>query len=232
MIQKNKRVCIADWDGTLSDGYTALHWIKHLSKLDFINKKYIEEFQKQILRFKQGHINYRKLVIMGASIVARSLKGKKAQEIDIATNGFSHQVLKYIYPFVFDFIHLLKEHDIKLIVISGAPKKALDQVCKKIGVDELYAFDLNIDKNNLVIGDVSNNYGLIEKKQEIVNVIVSRYSEVILGMGNSDYDSPILEAAKNKLYMGKTKPLKLIPGVKLISPSNALGYIQSVIMEE
>ncbi|MFH2066481.1 MAG: HAD-IB family phosphatase [Pseudomonadota bacterium] len=227
-----KKVCIADWDGTLSSGYTALHWLKFLVDNHLIEKQFLDEFHRCLFLYEKREINYRELVIVSANTVASSLKGIGSEVVENISIDFTVKALAYIFPFVTDLIRILKEHDIGFIIISGAPKEALGPICKQLGIDELYAVDFTLDQNNCYNGFVLNNYGLLEKKQEAINIILSHKVDVLFGMGNSGYDLPILEAAKNKIFVNDETLLRPIKDIQLVSITNAFNHIKSIIEEK
>lgn len=228
MNSKKKKICIADWDGTLSKGYTALHWLEYLTKISLIEKQYIEKFHESLMLFEKGDLTYRALVTTGANIVASSMKGIGTHDIISASKEFSNIAMNYAFSFVPELILFLKEQDIKIVVISGAPMEALKPLCEKIGIEKLYAVEFGVGSDHCYNGNVTINYGLLENKQEIVENI-KRNSNIILGMGDSGFDLPILDAAKNRIFMNKVGIPKPISNIHLVSTDNALEHIKTLM---
>lgn len=86
-----RKICLADWDGTLRRGYTNLDWLKYLNQQGLIPETHILAFQESLGLHQKGILDYKSLVIEAANIYASAIQGQNTNEIATKAADFVSQ---------------------------------------------------------------------------------------------------------------------------------------------
>ena len=186
---------IFDWDNTVRSGFTLFQWIDFLCKKNLLSEKLREERRRLMDEYKAHRITHDTFAHLSCDAYAAELKGVKESYIDNLLDEYIEQDRNSIFPFAGEVFSLLTEHNIDIIIVSGAPERILKRYAPVFGIKEVYAVSEQV-KDGIFTGEIKSNAGY--KKKKIVEKLMSRYGkEPILGFGDSESDVPILEAAKH-----------------------------------
>ena len=113
-------------------------------------------------------------------------------------------------------LSLIKNKNIDIIVISGAPSEILSIYKERLGIDDIFALQLEIldGKYN---GNILINPGISDIKRKVINKLLKNSDQkVVISFGNSSSDLPLFESS----------PLNIIINNRNLKISNKAFYIQ------
>jgi phosphoserine phosphatase len=124
----------------------------------------------------------------------------------------------------------LLKNDLRIVLISNTPQVMLDEYKKHFGLTEVYGLQVE-QRAGLWANQVIMNPGLSDVKRRIVKELVNKYN-IILGMGDTHEDAPLLEAAKIRLFLKpESKPNIRIPEVPELRVVDEHSVIETVETE-
>jgi HAD superfamily phosphoserine phosphatase-like hydrolase len=203
------RVALLDWDGTLCGGATIFAWTKYLHALGLMNDGGMQTAAKAYDDLDGGHIDYLQMVDLVTSGYARGLAGRRVAEVSELASEFAESYRDQIMWFTPELIGALRDASIETIVITGSPKIAVEPIAARLGIDRVLGLEASVSEGTLT-GTLLQNTARPEVKQRIVESFADR--EVLLAAGDSVSDTPLLEAAQVRLFVGDgaTPPLDRI----------------------
>jgi len=193
------KIAILDWDGTLSQGFSILEWIKFLS-IHFNEKQYQNELNTEYKKYQTGKLKHDEFSISATSIYANFLKDKKVSIIEDLAVKFVREKLKNMSTDVAMLFYVLKKKEIKAYVLSGAPNELLKIYSRIYNFRIIGSLQLGKTKGKYN-GEIILNSGVTIAKKNIVDKLLEKGNVLILGFGNSESDLPIIESAKNGFVM-------------------------------
>jgi phosphoserine phosphatase len=225
-----ERVALLDWDGTLRAGYEITEWCNFLDERGYFEKEVGIRQRTLLSNYLTGKITYSQAVFDVGVNYAEGLSGQKLKDIMILARQFvekDHAVFKFTSAF-FEILHSNK---IKLVLISNTPQLLLDKYKKQFKLNEVYGLQTG-EKSGTFINEVIINPGLTEAKKKIVAELVNKYY-VVLGMGDTHHDVPLLEPAKIRLFMKPhDKPNISIPEgpeLKVVDESTVIETVETAV---
>jgi phosphoserine phosphatase len=91
------------------------------------------------------------------------------------------------------------------VIVSGAPQEILAEHLGHLGLDDLevHGLTLTVDGDGRYAGAVASNVGTDAAKQELIGQLARSTGAVVLGVGDSTSDLPLLRAARRQLIVGR-----------------------------
>ncbi|GEM_PF-6755978 len=222
-------IILVDWDGTLRDGYTSYDWLIFLEKNNTIPAKTSNAFKRLILSYKNKEIEYEDLVEQTATITANAIKGINATLITEATKDFVLQDNK-VFDFVDELCDLIKDNNLKVVIISGAPEIVLNAFRIKFPFDYIKSLKFTTDKEGIFTGEYDINYGLLEQKKNAVEEIKQNISKNILfSIGDSLSDKPLFKSSQHAYMMKGHDTTHSIGKALLTTPNDIISLINTTI---
>lgn len=180
-----------DWDNTIRKGFTLFSWLDFLyaeKALSTNVRRKMENVQNQYAAGKITHDDYAKIA---GELYAEEMKGISVQSREKLVNKYMKYDCRDIYPFSEEIFSCMNRHDIKAVVISGAPKYILDRYTEKFSLYEIYAFSESFSEG-FCNGKVAFNYG-VNKKKTVQKLCETYGNRPIIGFGDSSSDIPLFD---------------------------------------
>ena len=217
---------VLDWDGTLRKGYEILDWTNFLDENGKFHREAAVRQRELVSNYLAGRIPYAQAVFDVGVIYAEGVAGQKVGETMALAAQFA-KIDKAIFRFTPGFFEILRETNLKIILISNTPQVMLDEYGRRFGLTEVYGLQVD-QKAGLWANRVIINPGLSEVKRRIVAQLVGKYN-IILGMGDTHEDAPLLEAARIRLFLKpESKPNIRIPEVPELQVVDENSVIETV----
>ena len=194
------RVSLLDWDGTLRRGYTTIDWLKFLNSHGIIHSSHITKLEQLENNFREGKILYDDFVQGAATIYGFAINGKYQKDIEILADQFVNIDETKLFSFSRPLLENLRIANIKVIVISGAPVEPLLSYSKRLPISKVLGVEISTD-NGIYERDVKENSGLLATKIKIVRDILKSEVDVVLAIGNSLSDLPMLSVAEQGIFI-------------------------------
>ena len=202
---------VLDWDGTLRKGYEILDWTNFLEESGKFDRETAVRQRELVSNYLAGKIPYAQAVFDVGVIYAEGIAGQKIEDTLALAAQFA-RIDKAIFGFTPAFLKILLNNNFRIVLISNTPQVMLDEYRKQFGLTEVYGLQVE-QRAGLWANRVIMNPGLSEVKRRIVTELVNKY-KIILGMGDTHEDAPLLEAAKIRLFLKpESKPNIRIPEV-------------------
>jgi phosphoserine phosphatase len=204
-------VALFDWDGTLRKGYEIVDWTCFLDESGKFDHEVAARQRELVSNYLAGKIAYSQAVFDVGMIYAEGLAGQKVEDIVVLAEQFAKND-KAIFDFTPVIFEILLKHNIKIVLISNTPQLLLDEYKKQLRLSEVYGLQVGEQAGSWV-NRVIINPGLAHVKKRIVTDLVNKYN-VIVGMGDTHEDAPLLESAQIRLFLKpENKPNIRIPEV-------------------
>jgi phosphoserine phosphatase len=221
-----------DWDGTLRKGYGIVDWTNFLDESGKFDPEAAVRERDLVSNYLAGKIPYIQAVFDVGVIYAEGLAGQKVED----TLGLAAQFAgndKAIFDFTPVLFKILLKNNIKIVLISNTPQVMLDEYRKHFGLTEVYGLQVEEQAGSWA-NQVIMNPGLSEVKRKIVTDLVNRYN-IILGMGDTHEDAPLLESARIRLFLKpENKPnirIPEVPQLKMVDEHTATTTLEAELAE-
>ena len=228
----NEAAAVLDWDGTLRKGYEILDWTNFLDENGKFDRQTAVRQRELVSDYLAGKIPYAQAVSDVGMIYAEGIAGQKVGDT-LALAGQFAKIDKAIFGFTPGFFEILLKNNLKIVLISNTPQVMLDEYRKHFRLTEVYGLQVE-QQAGLWANRVIVNPGLSEVKRRIVTQLVSKYN-IILGMGDTHEDAPLLEAAKIRLFLKpESKPNIRIPEVaelQVVDENSAVATAEAALAE-
>lgn len=188
---------LLDWDGTLMSGYTINYWMDFLIEHNVIDPENRQILNAEFDRYRRGEIDHDTLAMTANNVLAYALKGKAISEIEQQAQQFMPTLRKYIHGFTLPLLYGLNQRGIRPIIVSGASTEPISAWLNGFLV-MIHAVELRKTMQTFT-GKVQVNPGVSTYKRQIADRV---RNDVILGMGDSSSDLPLLEHAKVAIVVG------------------------------
>lgn len=202
-----KQACVFDWDGTLRRGITALDWMEFLGPR-LPNAQAASLGMRELLDdYRSGDVNYRYLVRKAAELYAKCIAGADVNAVtELAVHFVSHDRAN-LFDFSAQVLKAAQQRGYEIFVISGAPVEVLHAYARTVPIDHVYGMTVERQIDRFT-GTVLANYGLLGKKKEAVESILSRGYSIEVAAGNSTSDLPLLEHARSPFLITNEQEIK------------------------
>ncbi len=187
-------VAVLDWDGTLRHGFTLVDWSEWLAlETGLISSGSLQRLRELFSAYASDEMSYESLALEGPRAYAIGLRGVAVRALELAATRFVEQD-SGLAPFATPFFSLLRDHALGTVLVSGAPAVLLRRYPITAGVDEVIGLELRTQGGRCT-GRLGRNPAPRRAKRAIVRRL-ERDSQLVLGVGDSPADAPILERAQ------------------------------------
>jgi phosphoserine phosphatase len=186
-----RRVILADWDNTLCEGFTLSAWAEYLARCGLFGA--VHTVRDLLDAFRRGLFAYEEFCRRMADAYAEGLVGRVQKEVLAAGAAFIRDDNVRVFPFVPSLWAYFEEHELEVVVLTGAPEEPLHHYASVIGFELAGALRLQV-KKGLYTGSIVENCGLYEIKQMVVQRVCAN-RDVAVAFGDSVSDLPLLNAA-------------------------------------
>ncbi len=195
-----KEYVLFDWDNTVRRGYTLFSWIDYLCNNDVIEKGFKNEIAKVRLQYSMNSITHDQYAKIACEKYAEALKGISEKTVLKAVSQYIELDKKTLFSNIGSLFDVIRNKEVEIIVISGAPILVLSSYQKEYHIDKIYAFKETV-RDGIFTGRVDYNYGFDKrvKVQEIINYY-GRFP--LMAFGDSVSDIPMLECASHPFCVG------------------------------
>lgn len=202
---------VLDWDGTLRRGYEIVDWTNFLDESGRFDHQTADRQRDLVSNYLAGAITYTQAVFDVAVIYAEGITGRKVQDTLTLAARFakSDDAIFDFTPALFD---LLIRNDVKIVLISNTPQVLLEEYKKLFTLTEVHGLQIG-EQAGSWMNQVIMNPGLSQVKKRVVADLAATY-DILVGMGDTHEDAPLLESAKVRLFLKpENKPHVRIPEV-------------------
>lgn len=189
-----------DWDDTLHQGITLLSWARFLQERSFLSIKRFSAINALLEGESAGRLSYEQFAEAVVAEYAQGLVGMKQENLKNLAEQFIESDRERLFHFVRPLLDLLRSSEIKTIVISGCPQEILDVYRNVLGLHVAYGCSLSQRPDGTFSGGVEINPALGRVKEALISDLSSEYV-VLVAMGNTDSDWPLLRRARLPLYL-------------------------------
>lgn len=191
--EPKRGVVLADWDNTLRAGFTVTAWAEFLAGRGLFSAlpTIVELFD----RFRNDtSYDYEIFCEEMAATYADGLAGQSRGGVLAAAASFVQVDAQHLFGFARSLCEFFVERQLSVIVLSGAPEEPLTEYASTLGFELAGALRLEVEEG-LYTGNVIENCGLSNTKHDAV-VRVSTTNDVVIALGDSLSDMPLLDAAR------------------------------------
>lgn len=192
---------LLDWDGSVRPGFTLLRWVYFLAEKSVIDRGSLLDIASKFDEYEKSAMDHDALCQVSAVLYARSMSGHHHSAITYLLDEFMFDDQLHLYRFAPTLLATLREHSFVIIVISGAPAEIVERHATAFGVHRVFGLELTINADGVYTGRVHANPGVRSSKAAHVNRL-SREFDIVLAIGNSPSDLPMLISAGHGLVVG------------------------------
>lgn len=230
-LPRRRPAAIFDWDETLHRGITLLPWVKFLRQRLAFPPNRVTLIQELFDQLGSGMLPYEMFADQVVTEYARGLAGTPSADIDRLAGEFVDFDQDCLLPFVLPTLKMLQAHDIVAIVVSGCPQEILNHYCSRLGLNAAHGLLLRRHRDGTYSGETAMNTALERHKEIVMNHLSSTY-DILIAVGDTSSDWPLLKRAKMPILL-ESNPGALSPdliGVISVTPeSEILGTIQNFL---
>lgn len=188
------KYAVFDWDNTIRRGYTLFSWMDYLYDKKILNRNVRKKMRKVQESYSSGRINHDDYAEQACAVYAESMKGISQNAVNAYVEDYMRLDVNNIFPFAKGIFRTMRKHNVKSVIVSGAPNSIIEQYRDMFGLESVYAFSESYE-NGFCTGKVSCNYGL--DKGKTIDKLCKLYGEKpFIGFGDSYSDIPIFELSK------------------------------------
>jgi HAD superfamily hydrolase (TIGR01490 family) len=187
-----KKYAFFDVDNTVYNGYTASDIFFYASKKGEMNVKFKDEYLKIFELYRNGEIDYSYIAKKTLEIYSKSIKGMSKSQVKSLYLELFNQKKELIFNWVSPVIKLLKLNNFKIVLISGGPDIAIENLIDKVGAHEWYATNIEYLSNKFT----GKNPNIMDNKNKvkiIKKITKNNKKSFSLGFGDSSGDIPMLK---------------------------------------
>jgi phosphoserine phosphatase len=188
------RIALLDWDHTLHPGFTLGPWLRALAR-DAHEAAIAERFRDAQDRYLDGSLAYESFVDVARDAYTTLADGRTVDELGSLAADLAPRLS--LRPGAAELVAALLARGIRPIVISGAPMEVLQAHAAILGLDpaDVTGWTLVRDGDR-VLGRLAADTATGGTKAAIVERLVGTGSQVVLGIGDSPADHPLIDAAR------------------------------------
>ncbi len=200
------RLALFDWDNTLHRGWTLEGWIEHLIDHGIVTREREPVWAERTHRYATGQIDHNQLAEEANGEYARALAGWSRDEaIPLVRRFVADTDHRQVYGWAAPLLRWLADNGTRPVIVSGAPQEILTEhlVHLRLGDLEAHGLTLTVDGAGRYAGGVAGNVGTDAAKQQLIEQLAQSAGPVVLGVGDSTSDLPLLRAARRQLIVGR-----------------------------
>jgi phosphoserine phosphatase len=192
---------VTDWDNTLAKGFILVPWMEFLSGGGLIPQQAVDEVRVLVENFDPGILPYSEFSAQCLRKYESLMQGLVVAEVIRCASDFARStyITTAMYPVAHILLAAAREHSVEIHVVSAAPTEPLSACLETLGVSNVTAFEMTtINGRYDATGQVIA--GEIEDKAAVVRRL-SRTWSIVLGLGDSLSDLPLLQAARRAIVV-------------------------------
>lgn len=193
-------IALLDWDNTLSQGFTITRWAAFLAARGLFRSADAQSIARYISDYAGGTVTYSQLASNVPEHYASGLKGQHVERIEHEARTFVNSDAHNLFAFTATLVTELAAADISPIVISGAPTEILAVYRERLHLSRIWGVEVE-KVNGRYAGALSTNPATRATKQAIIDAEVDRSWQVVLALGDSESDLPLLSIASARLIV-------------------------------
>ena len=189
------RIALLDWDNSLHLGFTMGPWMHQLAR-DAAETLTADRFDRALADYEAGSLAYDTFALLAEQLYTVLMDGRHAADVEAVA---AHLVpIDPLRPGTPELIAALLALDIRPILVSGAPIEVLRAHAAALGIapGDVTGWTLDRDGDRYLGRLASGNTARGGSKAQIVAAHVAAGAEVVLGLGDSDADRPLVDAAR------------------------------------
>lgn len=199
-----------DIDGTLYRNSLMVEHFKKLVKYEVLDPSLWHSHAKNTYNNwdkRQG--NYDDYLLEIAHIYIDSMKGLNAKQMDFISNQVIHLKGDRVYRYTRERIHWHKNHNHKIIFISGSPSYLVEKMANKYDVIDFKGTEYITDENGFFTGEIIQMWDA-ENKQKAMLSFKEKYNitmENSYAYGDTNGDFSMFEMVGHPIAINPTKEL-------------------------
>jgi len=204
-----RHIAVLDWDGSLHGRDTMPAFLAFLEARGRVAPNALQEFHALDQAHGDGRISRFEMTIGHTQLFADALAGLHRSELEAHADAFlAAGDDAHVFSFTRSFLRTLRLLKIEPVLISGAPEVVLRRHAELLGIADarVHALTLRYDEAGFVTNELPVPTADAETKHQIVRTYERRGAKVLLGLGNSSSDLPLLVAAEVPVYVGDALP--------------------------
>ncbi len=211
-----RRVALLDWDDSLHRGLTLRSWTPYLGERDLVPAAVVDAVEERYAAYDRGDLPYRRLATEAPELYARGLEGVGQAELQAHARSYVARDARELFPFSRVLLESLDERGIEALIISGSPIETLAIHQELLPISRLWGITVAVH-DGLYTGELELNPAEQGAKEEVI-ATAAREATVMLAIGDTEADIPLLAAAQARivvdnehLFRGEEQTLHLSP---------------------
>jgi phosphoserine phosphatase len=201
----SKQHVLLDWDGVLRPGFLIIDWAAHLQDRKAFAPSELQTMRDQLLDYQRGRLSYPEIAKGIPAHYGEGLKGFDVNEhqriaVEYILSEEFRSSLSPLGNLILDFLRRAPTLD--PIIVSGAPGSVLRPFGATCGVEHVWAVEIEIE-DDIFTGRILDNPAVRERKEQLIAERLATES-ILLGVGDSESDYPMLNAATYRIAIGNT----------------------------
>ncbi len=193
------RVALLDWDGSLHRGLTLRSWTLYLSERDLLPQAIADAIEERFSAHEEGDFPYSRLTRETPELYARGLQGVSQAELRAYARSYVEQDARALFPFSRELLESLVERGIETLVISGSPNETLAVHQEVLPLSRQWGITVGV-RDGRYTGELELNPAEQSAKERVVSTAADGAS-VVLAIGDSEADLPMLELAESRIVV-------------------------------
>ncbi|WP_138754517.1 HAD family hydrolase [Paenibacillus sinopodophylli] len=196
------RYALIDWDNTIHQGYTIYGLTDYLVKQGLVNETLTETFEQLKLAYHAEQITYADYTLQTCEAFANALAGCELERYRTCVSSYLTVNETSLFPDASLLFKLLKQLEIDVYLVSGAPAEVLRDYAAKFEIKGIYGFEL-AEQDGRLTGQVASNYGVDKDRVLLLPPFQASASLHLLSAGDAVADIPLLENARVPIIVGE-----------------------------
>lgn len=189
------RVALLDWDNSLHPGFTMGPWMHALAR-DEREREAARRFDAAVAAYETGSMPYDRFASLAEDLYTDLADGRRVDEVlDLARRFVRDDPTR---PGTEALVEALRAADIRPLLISGAPIEVLAAHAARLGFapGDVQGWELEQEAGAYRGRLASGNTARGTAKAAIVERLIAGGAVVVLGLGDSAADRPLVDAAR------------------------------------
>lgn len=199
-MPERERLACFDWDGTLRPGASMRAWTEYLDRVGALPPGVLADSEAGYQAYERGEIEHDALVVRTVELYAYGLAGREAELVRAHGERFVAEDSALVVPFAAPLLHGLRKQGVLTAIVSGSPTEILHPHAERLGFDAVFCTELEV-VDGVYTGAVRNNGGIAAAKERVAAGLAEQY-EIVLALGDSASDRPLLDVARVAVVVG------------------------------
>jgi phosphoserine phosphatase len=199
------RVALLDWDNSLHPGFTMSPWLHALAR-DDAEAEAGRRFDAALAAYEAGTLPYDDFASLAEVLYTTLADGRRVADLEaVAARLVRDDPLR---PGTSELVAALLARGIRPMLISGAPIEVLRAHAAALGFapEDVTGWTLDRAGDRVVGRLASGNTARGGSKAAIVAALVADGADVLLGVGDSPADRPLVDAARIGAWIEPAAP--------------------------